>query len=148
MLIDFNCMEQPGYPTKNLLLFSMDERKSKRQMTKPSISPLKKKPRKAHGKITTSLLSLSHYWSVYFVIARFKQLETNEMTELSLSATAMTSPQSHSEFTTKTTDRRAHSHLNEQCTCQSHTLSTQTQPHSVLNTPGQNKKSDNNIKTF
>lgn len=147
-------MEQPGYPTKNLLSFSMDERKSKRfGMTelrlKPSSSPLKKKQTcKADGKITTSLLSLSHYWSVYFVIARFKQLETNEMTELSLSAMAMTSRQSHSEFTTKTPDRHAHSHLNEQCTCQSHTLSTQTQPHSVLNTPGQSKKSDNNIKTF
>lgn len=71
------------------------------------------------------------------------------MTELSLSATTMTSRHSHSEFMAKTPDRRAHSHLNEQCTCQSHTLSTQpTQPHSVLNTPGQSKKSAINIKTF
>lgn len=90
--------------------------------------------------------ALSRYCSVYFLIIQFKQLKTNEMTELSHSATAMTYRHSHSEFMMKTPGSHTHSHLNEQCTCQFHTLSTQQmQPHFVLNTPGQRGI---NIKTF
>lgn len=155
VLIHFNCMEQPGYSTKNLLLYSMDERKSKRfgmtelslkRRLKPSISPLyyvkhmdKQLPR------FSLFLSIAVFILSLHGLSNWKPMRWQNY---------HFQPRRWPHGSLTASSRRKHltdelTHPNGQCTCQSHTLSTQqTQPHSVLNTPGQSKKSDNNINTF